>query len=139
MKWLLLLLSLVPSATALSIAASPDHLHLGPQGEAALRLFNPNAESVTYVAKGAHLESVEGTLEPQSYTDVTIKGKHFFGEDTLVVRYFSTRGNDHITVDPALQIRVLRERYLVSRDFSLVYIGIILLFLCIGVVVLWIL
>lgn len=137
MKPLALLLFLIPPAQALSIAASPDIVNLNPQGEAALRLFNPNEETVYYTLEGERFQKQEGMLEPSSYIDLHLVNRRFIGEGNLKVSYQSAKGSDRVELRPALQLRVIRNGISRESVFPFLLLA-FLIFLCLGGVLVWI-
>ncbi|MFQ5621752.1 MAG: hypothetical protein ACE5FT_08030 [Candidatus Nanoarchaeia archaeon] len=107
MRWLLFII-LLPSVSALSIAASPDSVHLDANGEGALRLFNPNDEVVEYIVYGVWESS--GLLEANSLEILKIVNEKFYGEGFLDIEFRSSMGSDKIAVRSGLKIPVSRIR-----------------------------
>lgn len=98
MRWILLLL-LMPTASALRIAASPDRILLDQHGTGVVQLINPNDETIVY-----HVDGEEGELGAGER--VKVSGK--FNGDMLYVKYRGANGIRNILLEPQLAIPIIR-------------------------------
>lgn len=124
MRFLLLLL-LLPTVSALKIAATPDKIVLDQYGTGTVQLINPNDEPIMY-----NVNDEEGELD--SNERIRISGK--FKGDSLNVKYRSANGMQNILLQPQLSIPLIRMQ---SSGQTGVFWSVFILIVSLGVMVIY--
>ena len=122
---LLLLLLIIPTVSALRIAASPDSVHLDANGEGVLRLFNPNDELVEYSVDGVWIH--KGELDAGASDLLHVVNNKFYGDSVLNIQFRNSKGSDKIAVQSGLHIPVSRLRPAIPAHNQLAMFSVIFL------------
>ncbi len=120
----LLFFLLLPTASALSIAASPEVIRFDRFGEAALFLFNPSSNDVQYTLESDVVQPLTGTLFAHTSTRVVLHPQFLPQGNTLRITFISATGSTHIQIAPSLELPV---EY--TPQFSILWLVLLLFFL----------